>query len=190
MSKILFINACVRPRSRTLELARHFLKEISGEVEEVNLYDCSLAPLDLAGMECRDRAAATGDYSDRFFDLARQFAAAETIVVAAPYWDLMFPSVLKLYLEAVTVSGLTFRYSPQGIPESLCKASKLYYITTAGGPIGPYDFGFSYMEAVSRGFFGIGEVHRVSAEGLDIVGADVEQIMGAAKAELLQMSKM
>ena len=119
MNRILFVNACVRCGSRTHELAKEVLCKLSGEVEEVNLYETSLAPLDLKGMEKRDVACSGQDFSDPAFDLAKQFASADRIVVAAPYWDMMFPAVVKTYLENVTVCGLTFRYSEKGIPEGM-----------------------------------------------------------------------
>ena len=34
------------------------------------------------------------------FDLAGQFAGADTIVIAAPFWDLSFPAALKQYMQA------------------------------------------------------------------------------------------
>ena len=37
MNKILFINACVRPNSRTLNLAKAFLEKQEGEIEIINL---------------------------------------------------------------------------------------------------------------------------------------------------------
>ena len=137
-------------------------------------------------MEKRNRAVQENDFSDPAFDAAKEFAAADGIVIAAPYWDLMFPAVLKSYLEHITVSGITFRYSDQGRPVSLCRAKKLYYVTTAGGFIGAHDFGFSYVEALAKNFFGIREIHRYAAEGLDIFGTDVEQIMSKAKAEIAE----
>ena len=184
MNSILFVNACVRPGSRTLELAETLLRKLNGKVTEVRLHEMPLPALDLQGMEKRSQAAQEQDFSDPSFDLARQFAAADTIIIAAPYWDLMFPAVVKTYFENVTVGGITFRYSPQGRPESLCKAKALYYVTTSGGFIGQNDFGFSYVSALARNFFGITEIHRYSAEGLDIFGADVEQIICKAKAEI------
>ena len=45
MENILFINACVRKNSRTLELAKYVLNNLSREVEEVNLYKEELLPL-------------------------------------------------------------------------------------------------------------------------------------------------
>jgi FMN-dependent NADH-azoreductase len=105
-------------------------------------------------------------------------------VIAAPYWDMMFPAVLKNYLENILVSGITFCYSDQGRPQSLCKAKALHYVTTAGGFIGQNDFGFTYAQALSQSFFGITEIHRYSAEGLDIFGTDVEAVMRQAKLEI------
>ena len=84
MDKILFINACVRPNSRTLDLAQTLLQTLRGDVQKVRLYDLPLPALDLAGMEKRDQAAQANDFSDPYFDAAKQFAAADVIVIAAP----------------------------------------------------------------------------------------------------------
>ena len=185
MDKILFINACARPGSRTLDLSETLLQTLEGEVQKVNLFEAPPTALDLPGLEKRHLAAQNNDFSDAAFDDAKQFAQADVIVIGAPYWDLLFPGVLKTYLENITVSGITFRYGSQGRPESLCKAKALYYVTTAGGFIGQNDFGFSYVKALAQNFFGIGEIHRHAAEGLDIFGADVEKILNQAKAEII-----
>ena len=49
---------------------------------------------------------------------------------------------------------------------------------------GQNDFGFSYVKALAQNFFGISEIHRYAAEGLDIFGADVDAILRKAKAEI------
>lgn len=184
MDKILFINACVRPCSRTLELAETLLQKLKGDAEEVRLYEIPLPVLDLNAMEQRNLASRKNDFSNGIFDFPKQFAEADVIVIAAPYWDLMFPAVLRTYLENITVAGITFQYSKEGRPQSLCRAKALYYVTTAGGIIGQNDFGFSYVKALAQNFFGINEIHRYVAEGLDIFGADVETILCKAKAEI------
>ena len=177
----MLINACVRPCSRTLELTETLLQKLKGDVEEVRLYEMSLPALDLKAIEERHLASQKNDFSDPVFDVAKQFAAADIIVIAAPYWDLMFPAVLKTYLENITVAGVTFRYSENGRPQSLCRAKALHYVTTAGGFIGQNDFGFSYVKALAQNFFGIADVNRYTVEGLDIFGADVNKIMDDAK---------
>ena len=180
MGKILFINACVRPNSRTLELAKYVLSKLSGRVEEVKLYNEELMPLGLEEMDIRDKAGQTKDFSNPVFALAKQFANAETIVIAAPYWDLMFPAVVKCYFEKVTVNGLTFYYGESGIPYGLCKVKNLIYVTTSGGPI-IHNFGYEYISALAKGFYGIKNVQLVKAECLDVSGVDVLQTIQKVK---------
>ena len=183
MESILFVNSCVRPESRTRMLADHVLSLLSGRVETVDLNTEHIPLLDGPELAQRNGHLSRGEYDAPMLRYARQFAQADTILIAAPYWDLMFPALLKGYLEAVTVSGITFRYSERGIPESLCRAKRLIYVTTAGGPIGEYDFGFRYVSTMAHGFFGIHDVRCIKAEGLDIVGADVEKLLTQAKIQ-------
>ena len=185
MKKILYINACCRENSRTNELAQYLLGGLDGHIECVNLYEEKIESLNAELLSERDKLLKAGETNYDLFCLAKQFASADTIVIAAPYWDLMFPSILKVYLENITVCGITFRYSDKGIPQSLCKAKNLCYITTAGGFIGDNNFGFDYVRALATGFFGIDNVRFFSAEGLDIYGADVDQIMKKAKENML-----
>ena len=183
MDRILFINACVRPESRTRELAQAVLDGLSGQVEEVNLGREHIGILDWEALQKRDALVHSGDFSAPMFRYARQLAGADEIVIAAPYWDLAFPALLKIYFESVMVSGLTFRYTPEGRPESLCRARRLIYVTTAGGPIVPFHFGYDYVEALARNFFGIPDVRCLTAENLDIVGVDPVPILAKAKEE-------
>jgi FMN-dependent NADH-azoreductase len=126
MKNILYINACCRENSRTDELAEHLLSILSGNVQSVNLYEENISPLNSQLLLKRDSLLKQGRTDDKSFNLARQFASDDIIVISTPYWDLMFPSVLKVYLANITACGVTFRYSDKGIPESLCKAESLY----------------------------------------------------------------
>ena len=180
---ILFVNGCVRENSRTLELAQAVLARETDRIEEVTLYPGGPEGLDARKLSLRDELLAKGEYGHPMFDLGRQFAQADAIVLAAPYWDLVFPAKVRAYLEEVTVSGVTFRYGENGIPQGLCKARRLVYVTTAGGPIFQ-NYGYKYVKALAQGFYGIPEVTMVKAEGLDIYGADPEAIMAAAIAEI------
>lgn len=181
---ILFINACVRKDSRTKRLADHLISELCDsagnehtEVKEVSLKDIDFPKTDEAFLQYRDACVAASDFSDPIFDLAKDFALADCIVIAAPFWDLSFPAVLKHYFEQINVTGITFTYSPEGIPQGLCRAKSLYYVTTAGGSIFSEEFGYGYVKALAQGFYGITETRMIKAEGLDIDGADVEEIL-------------
>ena len=177
---LLFINACVRKGSRTRRLADQLLERLGQPFQEVRLEDISFPTANEAFLQKRDRLLAEGRFDDPLFDLARQFAGAEQIVIAAPYWDLSFPAALKQYFEQINVVGITFRYSPEGVPVGLCKGKRIFYVTTAGGEYCPEDYGFGYTRALAQGYYGIQDVRLIQALGLDIVGADVEAIMGEA----------
>lgn len=185
MKNILYINACTRPDSRTHQLASHLLSRLEGNIREIKLYEEDLKPLTKEALQKRDALVRAGKTDDEALRYAKEFSRADIIVISAPYWDLLFPAVLRLYLEAVSICGITFRYNENGIPEGLCKAQRLYYITTAGGFIGKSNFGFDYVKALAQGLYGIKDVRFSSAEGLDIYGADVNKIMEKAKTEVV-----
>lgn len=188
MEKILFINACVRPNSRTLELAKTVLDCLDGEITELCLEKEDIKPLNAETLSRRDQLLKNGEINDEMFSYARQFAEADTIVIAAPFWDLLFPATVRIYLEAVTVSGLTFYYTAEGLPASLCRAKRLIYVTTAGGSVFG-NMGYEYIKAVAGGFFGIKDCRCFKSEGLDIVGADIENIMENTKEDIRRYYK-
>ena len=179
MKDILFIDACVRPESRTRYLAEEVLRKLDGKVTRLDLYKEDLRPLDLDTLSRRNELSAAGNFEDPVFRYAKQFAAAEKIVMAAPYWDLSFPSILKVYMEHISVVGITFRYDENGIPRGLCSADSLIYLVTAGGPI-YQNLGYEYVKAVCEVFYGISPIRCFSAEDLDVIGADTERILGEA----------
>ncbi|MBQ6662558.1 MAG: NAD(P)H-dependent oxidoreductase [Firmicutes bacterium] len=177
---ILFINACVRSGSRTKRLADRVLAKMTGQVREVRLIDLAFPAVDDAFLEKRDRLVREEAFDDPLFALARQFSQADEIVIAAPFWDLSFPASLKQYLEQINIPGITFRYTPAGVPEGLCRAHSLTYVTTAGGFFVPEEYGFGYVEALARNYYGIPDVRYIQAAGLDIEGADPEAILREA----------
>lgn len=174
---VLFINACVREESRTKRLADALIQKLQCEVTEVKLSEIHFPTVDAGFLTKRDSLIAAAAWSDPIFGLARQFAEASMIIIAAPYWDLSFPAALKQYFEQINVMGITFQYTPEGTPEPLCRVKKLYYVTTAGGAFVPEEFGFGYVKTMAQSFYGIQDVELIKAVGLDIYGADVEQIM-------------
>ncbi len=185
---ILFINACVRDNSRTAELAKVLLDGLGGEVREIDLRNEIIQPLDAESLSLRDSLVMEHNTEHPMLRYAGDFAEADTVVIAAPFWDLSFPSLLKIYLEAVTVVGITFRYE-NNAPLGLCRSDRLFYVTTAGGPIFK-DFGFSYVKELAESLYGIKQTKCFRAEGLDIVGADVDGIMKKAKSEIKEWLMM
>ena len=181
---ILFINACVRSNSRTKRLADCLISTLKAPVTELRLSECVFPAVDEDFLIARDELIRRGEVGAPVFDLARQFADADEIIIAAPFWDLSFPAALKAYLEQINVVGITFRYTEEGVPVGLCKARRLYYITTAGGSFRPEEYGFGYVKALSRNFYGISDIELIKAAGLDIYGADTEKILSDCENDI------
>lgn len=173
---VLYINCCVREDSRTDSIARAVLKKIGDDFEELYLPEENLQPLSRERLEKRTRLIESGDYSDEMFSYAKQFASADTVVISAPFWDLSFPSLLKLYIENIYVTGIVSQYTPDGRPQGLCKANKLIYVTTAGGPYVP-DYSYGYIKDLCENYLGIPEVKLIEAQMLDVDGFDAEEIV-------------
>lgn len=186
-NSVLYVNACIRKDSRTRRLADQLLLKLGQPYEEIRLEEIDFPVVNEEYLLKRDQLVSNGDLQNPMFDLARQFSRAADIVIAAPFWDLSFPAMLKQYLELINVVGITFRYSEDGIPVGLCRADRLFYVTTAGGHYVPEEFGFGYIEALAHGYYGIQDVRQIRAVGLDIIGADVDAIMRAAEASLSGM---
>ena len=179
----LFINACVRENSRTLVLAKKLMRDIHDEIIEVNLNLEGLEPLDRDLLAKRERLIREGKLDDPIFRYAAQFATADEIVIAAPFWDLSFPAKLKIYLEQITVSGITFRYI-NGHPTGLCKAKALTYVTTSGGPIID-DFGYTYVKTLAQKFYGIKKTTAIRAMNLDVDMISAEELLERATISIL-----
>ena len=178
---ILFINACPRTDSRTKILADYLLTKLNGEVQERNLTQTAMLPLSEEMLARRTAWADKKDFNHPLFRLANEFAAADTIVIAAPFWDLSFPALLKIYIENINVVGITFGYNKDGSPHGLCRAKKLYYVTTAGGPIVNDVYGYGYVKELAQKFYAIPEIYCIKAENLDVENANVEQILRDTK---------
>ncbi len=186
MKDILLVDCCVRrEQSRTARLARAFvagLDETRYCVSVIRPDEERMKPLAEDSLRERDRLLAEGALDRPRFDYARQFAQADQVVMAAPFWDLSFPAILKVYIENISVEGITFRTEADGL-HGLCRGERLIFLTTRGGLYGGTDLeqGSRYMAALKE-FFGFGEYVCVAAEGLD-TGADPEPLVAAAEAE-------
>ena len=181
MKKVLFVNCCIRrEKSRSLKIANEFINSLDKnkyEVEELCLMDEPLEYFKDSFFEQRERLLADKKFDHPRFRYAWQFKEADKIVIAAPFWDLSFPALLKVYIENLCVEGITFGCNENGC-YGTCNADKLVYITTRGGTYANsnLEMGAKYIEAMCE-FFGIEKFECVCAEGIDIWGMHSEKII-------------
>lgn len=180
MRNVLYVDCCIRgEQSRTAKLAAAFLAALPADcaVTHLNLMEENLPYFKDSYFAQRETLLAAGKRDHPRFRYAHQFAEADLIVMAAPFWDLAFPALLKVYIEQVSVDGITFGSTEQGLA-GLCRASHLVYLTTCGGFYtgSNMEMGSRYLEALHT-FFGIGAYTCIAADGMDVAGFDAQHAL-------------
>lgn len=197
MKKVLYVDSCLRAEeSRTKLIADALIGKLqkSGlfEIETVVVDKTPLMPLGAKELEYRTRLLNEQKTDDPLFNCAKQFAAADLVVVAAPFWDMGIPAKLKTYFENVSVAGFTFAVTASGDFVGGCKAERMVYVTTRGMDIDDghiLEQASPYLRALGL-FFGINNFEMVSAYGLDIVSAaEIERRIEEAKQAALQVAQ-
>ena len=106
-------------------------------------------------------------------EAAKAVAEADRIVVAAPFWDMSFPAVVKVFFEHISLFDITFTDNGRTCVGK-CKCEKVMYITTRGMNIPTGDAreqGSSYLHALSE-LWDLGTVLTVAAWNMDYVSPE------------------
>ncbi|QGU94084.1 FMN-dependent NADH-azoreductase [Clostridium bovifaecis] len=199
MSKLLYIKANPKPDnvSRTFRISEEFIKGYKeknpqDEVITLDLYKENIHHLTLE--DINDIFSQKGDdaQSHPILKYAYEFASADKYVIAAPLWNLSIPAILKSYIDYISVTGITFKYTENG-PVGLCHGKKAMHIVARGGsygvePLSSYEMGDRYLRTIF-GFLGITDFTTVAAENLDVIGADVEGIVQKAIKEAKEVAQ-
>lgn len=197
MGYVLYIDSCIRPAgvSRSRELAEEFLNEYrrlnpDAEIRHRVLTETTVLPHTWESLQSRDLLLKNGEINNPRFDLAHELAGADKILIAAPFWDLSFPALLRTYIENISVCGITFGFDGNRM-FGLCKCSKLALFTTRGGDFSGIDSDMEMAMPQLRAYgkmFGLGQLFCVSAEGIDIEGCDFIEKMEKAKREARELA--
>ena len=182
MKRLFYIDCCLRNGSKTKRIADALIERLSEryEVETIRLsdYDFPVVKDDILNER------SNGFVPDEYVHIARKIAAADRLVISAPFWDMSFPSALKVFLENMSLFNVTFA-STEKECYGLCKAEKVLYITTRGMNIKTGDVleqATPYIKAISK-LWGLGELHVIAAENMDYSTAEQveEKIQNAIK---------
>ncbi len=181
MSKVLYIKANIKKEgeSRTFKVSDSFIEEYRNDNPNDEIITLDLYKENIDFLRPEDLGEIFGAKNEEsrnnpILKYAYQFAEADKYVISAPMWNLSIPAILKAYIDYVSVTGITFKYTAEG-PVGLLKDKKAVHIVSRGGEYGdaPYEMGDRYLRTI-LGFFGIQDIKTIAVEGLDVVGADVE----------------
>ncbi|MCT8976999.1 FMN-dependent NADH-azoreductase [Clostridium sp. CX1] len=195
MAKVLYIKANAKPegQSRTFKISDSFIESYKQSHPEDEIITLDLYKEGIGLLSAEDINTVFGPKTEEskkhpILRYAYQFAEVDKYVVAEPMWNLSIPAILKAYVDYICVTGITFKYTAEG-PVGLCKNKKAINITARGGqyssePNSSFEMGDRYLRTIF-GFLGITDFNTISAEELDVVGNDVDAIVGNAikKAE-------
>lgn len=188
--QLIVIDACMRDgESRTKKILTPLVAELAKryEIETITL------DTDLYQAVGRKTLAERGSgyVPERIVEQAKRVAAADRLVIAAPFWDMSFPAIVKVWVENMSLFNITFRDAGTHF-EGLCRCQKLLYVTTRGMNVatdGPLDGATPYFRALSA-LWGLGEVTTLAAANMDYLSAEeAEAKIRATVAEGLQICK-
>ena len=191
MRKALLIDCCIRKKeSRTAQLLDVFSKALPEDVEQdvLVLDEENLSCLTGAYFEQRQRLLEEGRLDHPRFRYAHQFAEADLVCIAAPFWDLSFPALLKVYIEQISVDGITFSSTHGGL-HGLCNGTDLVFLTTRGGVYSddPMEMGSRYLDALHT-FFGFDRYHCIAVDGMDMSRFDSLAELEKAKQKVRDLA--
>jgi len=207
MAKLLYVTCNVRPqnRSRTLSLGFEFLEEYvrenpGDEVHVLDLYRDSIQRIDQDIFCAWERSGQGGSYGllneeerrkmSRIWRLADQFGRCDKYVFVTHSFNLWFPAEFKMYIDSISVPGLTYRLATEGARETLPARSRKSLHLHADPPFAfgrEEDLSVPYLRSVLD-FFGISAQERVLLKGDDPGQGDQEE-EAAARRRLLELAR-
>lgn len=199
MSKVLYIKANgKKPElSRTYKISDSFINAYkkSHPEDEIIILDLYKEGIDFLSQDNLNtlHVSTPGEGRDHpVLKYAYQFLEADKYIIAEPLWNLSIPAILKAYLDYITITGITFKYTPQG-PVGLCQGKKAVNITTRGGAYlegsgAAFEMGDRYLRTLFA-FLGIRDFTTIAAEELDVIGADVDSLLSKAIKEAEEKAK-
>ena len=182
MSKVLYVKANIKNEgeSRTFKVSDSFVEEYKKNNPEDEIITLDLYKENIDFLRADDLGKLFGPKDEEsknnsILKYAYQFADADKYIIAAPMWNLSFPAILKDYIDYVSVSGITFKYTAEG-PVGLLNNKKAVHIVSRGGGYdnSPYEMGDRYLRTI-LGFFGIKDIETIAIDNLDVMGVNVKE---------------
>lgn len=128
----------------------------------------------------------------RLAELGGQFLLSDKYVFVTPMWNFSFPAIMKTYLDAVIVSGKTFRYSKEG-SKGLLKGKKGIHLQARGdlyseGAEAYLEMGHHQLKLMMN-FLGVDSFEGIILEGHMKFPEKTEEIKKKALAEAIEAAK-
>jgi FMN-dependent NADH-azoreductase len=203
MANVLYItaNPYDETRSYSMAVGKVFIEsyqELHPEdrIVHLNLYEADIPYLDAdvfngweklkEGIPYEKLSAIERSKTGRLAELGGQFLLADKYVFVTPMWNFSIPAVMKTYIDAITVSGKTFKYTKEG-SVGLLKGKKALHIQSRGdiyseGPEVDKEMGHRYLEVMMK-FYEISSFEGIIIEGQRLFPEKVQEIKEKAMTQ-------
>lgn len=192
MKTLVILSSILGERSNSKQLADHLIARIktSNPAAVVKVRDIGAQPIpyfdgNTAGALFTPAEARSVE-QQRLVELSDSLVAelmeADRVVFAVPVYNFNLPAQFKSYLDHLARAGVTFRYTPEGVPEGLVKGKQVFVLTSRGGKAEgtPSDTLTPYLRQM-LGFLGMTDVNFIAAEGMAM--GEVAALEGLALAK-------
>ncbi|MRH45076.1 FMN-dependent NADH-azoreductase [Aquibacillus halophilus] len=202
MAKVLYItaNPFDETKSYSMAVGKEFIdayKEVNknDEVIHIDLYEEHIPHIDAdvfqgwgklqSGQGFEELSNEEKAKVSRLSELSEQFVNADKYVFVTPLWNLLFPPIMKTYLDSVAVAGKAFKHTDQG-PVGLLTEKKALHIQASGGiysygPAADLEMAHRYLKVLMN-FFGVPSFEGLFVEGHDATPEKAEEIKSNAIA--------
>lgn len=199
MAKLLYIKANPKSiyESRTFRISEAFIKAYKESnpqdtIITLDLYEEKINFLSGEDLKSIFAPKTQESRNHPILKYAYQFAEADKYVIAEPMWNLSIPAILKAYIDYVSITGISFKYTENGAV-GLLKGKKAVNISARGGDYSSpqakeYEMGDRYLRTVFA-FFGITDFTSIFADEVDVIGNDVEAILDKAIKEAEEIAR-
>ena len=168
-------------------------------IEELDLYTSDIPDINYKIFTSRATPVTGESYNnlcdedkqkvDKINALCDQFLNADKYVIAAPMWSVMFPSILKRYLDCIIINGKAIFISENEVKGLLDnKERKMAYIQSSGGVYpkiisAKFNHGVNYIHDIFK-FLGVKQFEKVMVEGVDMSTIGEEKALAKALKDI------
>ena len=129
---IAVIDSTIRKESRTREIMNnvlnHFKDDIDFKIYNINEYE--LIPTNMSNFDQKGS-------EEFFFELSKEIASMDGMIIAAPFWDMTYPALLKVFLEKLSIPNVMFLDGTKEVV-GLSNNKFMLFLTTRGLNIETY----------------------------------------------------
>lgn len=174
-------------RSKTKQVLDAFLKNTSGEFEEIDLSHFVpdlLLPENLAAYYKRNYGGEELSETEKnslakMDQMTEQFLTADKIVLAYPMYNFSLPAVVKAYFDSVLQKNKTWDIN-NGTYVGLMPNKKALIITSAGGK---YSEGQEFSLPLSKALFNFVGIQAQTITAYGMAYPDAEELLNEAVSQ-------